>query len=208
MIWNAITNPDTGRKVSIYGIKGQNILHKYLQQFNNTIQNGGSNKTGRKTGPKSFHIEHNVPLLTDKGDLISEKDILMLKELKKQKEKEAARIIKIKEAKIKRDLEKQKEKARKLELKKQKEREKLQQQKEREDAIKKNEQKKKLEEEEFRKKFPDKAAEIDRLKRKVRKQKNVYRKKNKKKISNSTSFLPSAGQVMTLAVLRKIANKR
>ena len=203
MIWNTITNPKTGRKVSIHGDKGKNILHKYLQRFNNTIKRGGSNKPKRKTGPKSHHISHNIPLLTDNGDLISGEDILMLKELKKQKEREKVRIIKIKEAKIKRDLEKQKEKARKLILKKQKEREK----KKRDDAIKSEEERKKLEEEEFIKNYPDKAIEIDRLKRRVQKQKKVYRKKNKKTNYNGSSFMPSAGQVMTLAVLRKMANR-
>ena len=52
-----------------------NIVQKYnLQQFNNTIQNGGSNKNVRKTGPKSFHIEHNVTLITNDRDLIYEED--------------------------------------------------------------------------------------------------------------------------------------
>ena len=202
MIWNTITNPNTGRKVSINGTKGKNILNKYLQQFNNTIQHGGTNKPKRKTGPKSFHIKNNVPLLTDDGNLISEEDILMLKDLQKQKKQEKERIIKIKKAKIKRDLDKEREKAQKLELKKQKEREK----EKRDEAIKSEEKRKKLEEEEFRKNYPDKAIEIDRLKRRVINQKKV-RKKNKKTNSSGSSFLPSAGQVMTLAVLRKMANR-
>ena len=206
MIWNTITNPKTGRKVSIHGDKGKNILHKYLQQFNNTIQHGGSNKNVRKTGPKSFHIEHNVPLITNDGDLISEEDILMLKDLQKQKKQEKARIIKIKNAKIKRDREKEKEKVQKKELKKKKEIEK----KKRDDAKKREEERKKLEEEEFRKNYPDKAIEIDRLKRQVRNREKVRKKtkKTKKNNSSGSSFLPSAGQLMTLAVLRKIANRR
>ena len=158
MIWNTITNPKTGRKVSIHGDKGKNILHKYLQQFNNTIQHGGSNKNVRKTGPKSFHIEHNVPLITNDGDLISEEDILMLKDLQKQKKQEKARIIKIKNAKIKRDREKEQEKVQKKELKKKKEIEK----KKRDDAKKREEERKKQEEEEFRKNYPEKAKEIKR----------------------------------------------
>uniref|UniRef100_A0A6C0LZN7 Uncharacterized protein n=1 Tax=viral metagenome TaxID=1070528 RepID=A0A6C0LZN7_9ZZZZ len=206
MIWNTITNPKTGRKVSIHGDKGKNILHKYLQQFNNTIQHGGSNKNVRKTGPKSFHIEHNVPLITNDGDLISEEDILMLKDLQKQKKQEKARIIKIKNAKIKRDREKEQEKVQKKELKKKKEIEK----KKRDDAKKREEERKKLEEEEFRKNYPDKAIEIDRLKRQVRNREKVRKKtkKTKKNNSSGSSFLPSAGQLMTLAVLRKIANRR
>ena len=206
MIWNTITNPKTGRKVSIHGDKGKNILHKYLQQFNNTIQHGGSNKNVRKTGPKSFHIEHNVPLITNDGDLISEEDILMLKDLQKQKKQEKARIIKIKNAKIKRDREKEQEKVQKKELKKKKEIEK----KKRDDAKKREEERKKLEEEEFRKNYPDKAIEIDRLKRQVRNREKVRKKtkKTKKNNSSGSSFLPSAGQLMTLAVLRKMANRR
>ena len=206
MIWNTITNPKTGRKVSIHGDKGKNILHKYLQQFNNTIQHGGSNKNVRKTGPKSFHIEHNVPLITNDGDLISEEDILMLKDLQKQKKQEKARIIKIKNAKIKRDREKEQEKVQKKKLKKKKEIEK----KKRDDAKKREEERKKLEEEEFRKNYPDKAIEIDRLKRQVRNREKVRKKtkKTKKNNSSGSSFLPSAGQLMTLAVLRKIANRR
>ena len=206
MIWNTITNPKTGRKVSIHGDKGKNILHKYLQQFNNTIQHGGSNKNVRKTGPKSFHIEHNVPLITNDGDLISEEDILMLKDLQKQKKQEKARIIKIKNAKIKRDREKEQEKVQKKELKKKKEIEK----KKRDDAKKREEERKKLEEEEFRKNYPDKDIEIDRLKRQVRNREKVRKKtkKTKKNNSSGSSFLPSAGQLMTLAVLRKIANRR
>ena len=218
MIWNTITNPKTGRKVSIHGDKGKNILHKYLQQFNNTIQHGGSNKNVRKTGPKSFHIEHNVPLITNDGDLISEEDILMLKDLQKQKKQEKARIIKIKNAKIKRDREKEQEKVQKKELKKKKKKKKKKklkkkkeiEKKKRDDAKKREEERKKLEEEEFRKNYPDKAIEIDRLKRQVRNREKVRKKtkKTKKNNSSGSSFLPSAGQLMTLAVLRKIANRR
>ena len=210
MIWNTITNPKTGRKVSIHGDKGKNILHKYLQQFNNTIQHGGSNKNVRKTGPKSFHIEHNVPLITNDGDLISEEDILMLKDLQKQKKQEKARIKKNKKTKKKRDREKEQEKEQKKEKKKKKKKKKEIEKKKRDDAKKREEERKKLEEEEFRKNYPDKAIEIDRLKRQVRNREKVRKKtkKTKKNNSSGSSFLPSAGQLMTLAVLRKIANRR
>jgi hypothetical protein len=35
-MWNKIVNPETGRKVSIYGQIGQTIIFKYIQQGSHT----------------------------------------------------------------------------------------------------------------------------------------------------------------------------
>ena len=48
--FNYIINPNTGRKVSVYGVVGKKILHNYINRMNggsiiNLIQNGGSLKS-------------------------------------------------------------------------------------------------------------------------------------------------------------------
>ena len=44
-MYNKITNPETGRQVSIYGKRGQMVLRKYLTIIQQTVGGGDSDET-------------------------------------------------------------------------------------------------------------------------------------------------------------------